>query len=102
MTTPHKLTKTDFVDALSIKLKVSKAQAATMLDAFITVVEENMIKGNEVTLTGFGTFKVKRREARNGVNPKTGEKIKIAATKTVSFSVGKTLKEAVKATTNSK
>lgn len=96
-TTPTRLTKGDVIESLVNKLNVSKAQATNILDSFVNIVQENMIKGNEITLTGFGTFKVTTRSARDGVNPKTGAKLKIAATKGVRFQPGKTLKDAVKA-----
>lgn len=95
--TPIRLTKSDMVDSLVAKLNVSKAQAVNILDSFISIVQENMIKGNEIALTGFGSFKVTTRAARDGVNPKTGAKLKIAASKGVRFQAGKTLKDAVKA-----
>ena len=70
----------------------SKAAAEKALTAVIDSIASALKKGRNVQLIGFGTFKVVNRKARMGVNPKTGEKIKIKASKTVKFSVGKELK----------
>ena len=71
---------------------ISKASAEKALSATIDSIAGALKKGKKVQLVGFGTFKVVNRKARMGVNPKTGEKIKIKASKTVKFSVGKELK----------
>ena len=70
----------------------SKASAEKALNATIDSIASALKKGKNVQLVGFGTLKVVHRKARMGVNPKTGEKIKIKASKTVKFSVGKELK----------
>jgi nucleoid DNA-binding protein len=70
----------------------SKAQAERAVDAFIDAVKKGVKKDKAVQLIGFGTFSVTKRAARTGVNPKTGEKIKIAASKTVKFKPGAGLK----------
>ncbi len=90
------MSKQDLVEALVKKTKVSKNQANEMLNSVLEEITKSMKKGKDVTLTGFGTFSVVKRKARQGVNPKTGEKIKIAATKAPKFKAGKKLKEAVK------
>jgi DNA-binding protein HU-beta len=74
----------------------SKAEAERYLDAFVEVVTEALKAGDEVAIAGFGTFSVKTRAARTGVNPKTGEKIQIPSMKTPKFKAGKTLKDALK------
>lgn len=75
----------------------SKAQAERALSAVIEGIKGGLAKKpNKVQLVGFGTFEVKDRKARTGRNPQTGEPMKIAASKTVSFRPGKTLKDAVK------
>ena len=74
----------------------SKASAEKAVAAVIDGIAGSLKKGNSVQLIGFGTFKVAARKARIGVNPKTGEKIKIKASKTVKFGAGKELKSKLK------
>jgi DNA-binding protein HU-beta len=74
----------------------TKKQAAEIVDWFFDTITKTLKKGDEVGITGFGTFKVVKRAARMGVNPKTGEKIHIAAANKPKFSAGKLLKDAVK------
>ena len=71
---------------------VSKAAAEKAVNAVVESIAGSLRKGKNVQLIGFGTFKVVHRKARLGVNPKTGEKIKIKASKAVKFAVGKDLK----------
>lgn len=73
-----------------------KKQAVNAVEAIFDIITKTLAKGEEVAITGFGTFKVAKRAARAGVNPKTGEKIQIAATTVPKFKAGKLLKEAVK------
>lgn len=88
--------KQDFIKAVAAKSGLSQDAVNKSLGAMIEVVTKSLQKGDEVNITGFGAWKVSHRAARNGVNPKTGEKITIAATKTPVFRAGKKLKEAVK------
>ena len=74
----------------------TKKQAEQVVEAVFDTIVKTMSKGEEVAITGFGTFKVAKRSARMGVNPKTGEKIQIAASIKPKFRAGKMLKEAVK------
>jgi len=74
----------------------TKAAAERAVTAFLSAVEEGLKKDGVVQLIGFGTFQVKERSARKGRNPKTGEEIKIKATKTVSFKAGAALKATAK------
>jgi len=90
-----KVTKTALIAKIADKLEVSQSQSEKFLNTFIEVVTENLKVGNEITITGFGTFKRTTRKARKGVNPKTGAPMDIAASTSVSFKTGKTLKEAV-------
>jgi len=76
----------------SLGKETSKAQAERSVEAVIDGIKAGLKKGKTVQLVGFGTFKVVQRKARTGVNPKTGEKIKIKASKNVKFSAGKDLK----------
>lgn len=89
-------TKAELVSAIAEMAGTSKKDAEAVLQAFIDVVTKTLSKGEDVTLAGFGSFSVTQRQAREGVNPRTLEKIKIAATKTPKFKAGKKLKEAVK------
>ena len=73
--------------------EISAAQAERVLNAVIDGIKTGVKKTKSVQLIGFGTFKVANRKARTGVNPKTGEKIKIKASKTVKFVAGKAFKE---------
>lgn len=73
----------------------TKSQAEAAVDAVFDAITKALAAGEEVAMTGFGTFKVSRRAARQGVNPRTGEKIQIAAKTVPKFSAGKSLKDAV-------
>ena len=87
--------KQDLIKAIATAAGLSQDAAAKALNAFIDVVTKELKKGGTVGITGFGTFKVAHRKARTGVNPQTGAKIKIAASKSPSFKAGKTFKDAV-------
>ena len=86
------MNKAELVEAAATKAKVSRAEVEAVLDAIVCATEGALKKGDDVRLTGFGNFVVKNRKARTGVNPATGKKIKIAASKTVAFKVSKALK----------
>lgn len=90
------MNKLEFVAKIAEKSGLTKADAEKALDAFTAVVPEVLKAGDDIRLVGFGNFEVKTRGERTGRNPKTGEKITIAASKTVGFKAGKALKEAVK------
>jgi len=90
------VTKQEFVDQVAAKSDLSKSDAAEAVDAFLEVVEETLQRGGEVNFTGFGKFAVSHRGARQGVNPQSGEKIQIAASKVPKFSAGSALKKSVK------
>ncbi|WP_372012730.1 HU family DNA-binding protein [Pseudoxanthomonas sp. 10H] len=96
---PHRehrrMNKTDLIDAVASEAEVTKAEAARAVDAVINSVTKALKKGDAVTLVGFGTFQVRKRAARTGRNPKTGETIKIKASKNPAFKAGKALKDAV-------
>ena len=89
------MNKSDLIEHIAKEADLSKASAARALDAFVSGITETLKQGSEVSLVGFGTFAVADREARTGRNPKTGEAIKIAASKTAKFSAGKAFKDAV-------
>ncbi|MDX1535329.1 MAG: HU family DNA-binding protein [Candidatus Spechtbacterales bacterium] len=90
------MTKDELLDSLANKAGVTKKDANEVLNAFTDTVTDALVKGDTVTLTGFGTFSVSHRKARQGVNPATGEKLQIPAMDVPKFKAGKTLKEAVK------
>jgi DNA-binding protein HU-beta len=87
--------KSDLVDAIAKSAEISKAAAGRALDATVDTIKKALKKGDTVSLVGFGTFKVGKRAARNGRNPRTGATIKIKAAKVPKFSAGKGLKDAV-------
>ena len=89
------MNKTELINAIAEKAGLSKADAKKALDAFVCSVEETLAKGDKLTLVGFGTFEVRERAARTGKNPRTGEKIQIAASKNPVFKAGKALKDAI-------
>jgi DNA-binding protein HU-beta len=89
------MNKTEFAARVAKRAGSTNADAARMLQAVIDEIVAAGKKGEEVSLTGFGKFSVQKRAARNGVNPRTGAKIKIAATKTPRFSAGSQYKSAV-------
>ncbi|MFZ2414690.1 MAG: HU family DNA-binding protein [Minisyncoccia bacterium] len=90
------MNKEDLIEAIVNKINCTKKDAQDALETIIDSITKALSKGDDVALTGFGSFTVKHRAARNGVNPKTGEKIKIAAAKVPKFKAGKGLKDAVK------
>jgi len=89
------MTKGQLADAVASKMGLSKKQAEEMIDTTFDVIVKTMIKGDKVNVPGFGIFKVSNRKAREGINPKTGEKIHIPAKKAAKFRPAKALKEAV-------
>lgn len=89
------MTKAELVSAIASKAEISKAAAEKALNGFISAVTEALKKGNKVALVGFGTFEVVKRAARKGRNPRTGQEIKIKASKAPKFRPGKALKKAV-------
>lgn len=89
------MNKSELIDALASKADLSKAAAGRALDVLMEEIVAAVAKGDAVTLVGFGTFKQAERAAREGKNPKTGEKIQIAAATVPKFSAGSTFKERV-------
>ncbi|MDH3788814.1 MAG: HU family DNA-binding protein [Xanthomonadales bacterium] len=89
------MNKSDLVDAIAESAGLSKADAGRALDAVVDTVTSALKGGDSVSLVGFGTFSVRDRAARTGRNPRTGETIKIAASKNPAFKAGKALKDAV-------
>ena len=91
------MNKAELVAALAQKTGLTKKDADKALAAFVEVVTDALKEGEKVQIVGFGTFDVKERPARTARNPRTGEEIKIDASKTASFKVGKALKDSVNA-----
>jgi DNA-binding protein HU-beta len=87
--------KNELVDAVATATELKKSEAVKAVDAVFDSIEAALKKGDEVRLVGFGTFSVAAREASEGRNPRTGEKIQIAASKQAKFKAGKTLKDAL-------
>ncbi len=91
------ITKKDVVNLVKAKTDLSAKTTGEVVDALLEVITEALADGDSVRFTGFGTFSVTERAARTGKNPRTGEMIEIAASKSVSFKAGKSLKDKVNA-----
>ena len=87
------MNKSEFIAKLAEDTAMKKADAEKVFDAFVANIKELMVKGDKLQIAGFGTFEVKDRAAKNGINPLTGEKIEIAACKVPSFKPAKALKD---------
>lgn len=88
--------KDAIVDAIATKTDLAKKAVESVVEALQEMITNEIRQGNKVTLTGFGTFKVSQRAAREGINPQTKEKIQIPAMTVPKFTAGKALKESVK------
>jgi len=88
--------KDALVSEISVKTDLSKKDVEAVIEGFIEIVTKSIKGGNKVTLTGFGTFKLSNRAAREGINPQTKAKIQIPAMSVPKFTAGKALKEAVR------
>ncbi len=89
------MNKAELIDAVADSADISKAAAARSVDTVLEVITESLKNGNAVTLVGFGTFNSRRREARTGRNPRTGDPIQIKASNLAVFKAGKGLKDAL-------
>lgn len=89
------MNKTELIAAVAEKAEISKKDAEKAIKAFTDVVTEELILGEKVQLVGFGTFEVSERAARVARNPRTGEPMPVAASKTPKFKAGKAFKDAV-------
>ena len=89
------MNKSDLIAAMAAKTGSTKKDAEATLNAFVDVVTEAVVKGDNVQLVGFGSFEVRKRAARKGRNPQTKEEIKIPASKAPVFKAGKALKDLV-------
>ena len=91
------MNKTDFVSAVAEKTNMAHKDAAAVVDAVFDTIQATMAAGDDVRLTGFGSFSISHRAASKGRNPSTGAEIDISARNMAKFSPGKTLKDAVNA-----
>ena len=90
------MTKSEFLDRVADKSGLSRRDAAKAVDAFLDSIQESLQQGEAVSFTGFGKFSAQQRGARQGVNPRTGEKVQIAAATVPKFSPGSSLKNALR------
>ena len=90
------MTKQEFVEHVATESDLPRSDAGSAVDAVLDTISEVLSRGGEISFTGFGKFSVADRGARQGVNPQTGEKIQIAASRVPRFSAGSALKSAVK------
>ncbi|HLS91855.1 MAG TPA: HU family DNA-binding protein [Limnochordia bacterium] len=89
------MNKSELIAQVAEKTGLTKRAAGESVEAVLSTIEEALKRGEKVTLVGFGTFEVRNRAARKGVNPATGETIEIPESKVPAFKAGKALKEAV-------
>ena len=87
------MNKSELIDQLALSTELNKITATRVIDALLDVISDRLRQGDTVTLSGFGTFTVSNRAARNGRNPRTGEMIAIPASKSPRFNAGKRLKD---------
>jgi len=89
------MNKTDLIELIAEHAETSKAAATRTLEAILSGMTETLKSGEDVTITGFGTFKKRHRAARTGRNPQTNEPMEIKASNSVGFKAGKALKDAL-------
>ena len=92
----NKITKKDLAELVASKVECTKKDANDVVNAIFDEIIATIKKGDQVDISGFGKFVLKERKARTGINPATGAKIQIAASKAPGFRAAKALKEAVK------
>jgi DNA-binding protein HU-beta len=90
------MNKAELVSHVATEANIGKAEAVAAVEAVLSGVTDALAKGEAVSLVGFGTFSVAERAARTARNPRTGEPIEVAASKSPKFKAGKSLKDAVK------
>ncbi len=90
------MNKGQLIDVLAEKCEITKISAANVLDTLIAEITKTLQGGEKVAISGFGSFESRHRKARMGINPSTGEKLKIPATKVPAFKAGKSFKMAIK------
>jgi len=90
------VTKAEIVDQVAAEADLSRAEAGRAVDAVLNAIQDALVRGSEVSFTGFGKFSSSERAARQGVNPQTGEPIEIAASRVPRFSAGSGLKKSLR------
>jgi DNA-binding protein HU-beta len=90
------LNKSELIEQVADRADIKRSEAEAAVNALTEVVKETLHRGGDVAITGFGKFSVAERSARQGVNPQTGERIQIAASKAPKFSAGADFKKALK------
>lgn len=90
------MTKAEIVDQVAAEADLSRAEAGRAVDAVLNAIQDALVRGSEVSFTGFGKFSSSERAARQGVNPQTGEPIEIAASRVPRFSAGSGLKKSLR------
>lgn len=90
------MNKTSLIQEIADRTDASKTEAQKFFDAFTDVVQDSLKKGEDVQITGFGKFYVQKREAREGINPQTKQKINIPASRVPKFTAGNALKDQLK------
>ena len=96
------MNKSELIDVVSSKAEISKAEAIKVVNATLDAITDGLVSDGKVILVGFGSFEVRTRTARAGRNPRTGEQIKISASRVPAFKPGKDMKEAVNKKTGKK
>ena len=89
------LTKQDIVEMVYRELGISKIESTALIESFFEIIKDEVAKGNDVMISGFGKWSVKKKNARNGRNPQTGEDLTIAARKVVTFKPSDVLRDTV-------
>jgi DNA-binding protein HU-beta len=90
------VTKAEIVEQVAEEADLSKQEASRAVDAVLNTIQDALVRGSDVSFTGFGKFSAAERGARQGVNPQTGERIDIAASRVPRFTAGSGLKKAVR------
>ena len=91
----RKMNKHELIETVASKAEITKKEADTVVNATLDAIIEGLVKEGKVIIPGFGSFEVRNKTAREGRNPRTGEKVKIAAKRAPAFKPGKAMKEAV-------
>lgn len=89
------MTKAEFIDAIAVNGGYSKKDAEKALKAVINTITDSLVKGEKISLVGFGTFEVKERAAKTAINPRTKETVNVPAKKVPTFKAGKGLKDTI-------
>jgi len=92
---PHPMNKADLVNLVAARTELTKTDVSLVVDAAIETIIDSVVEGKKVSILGFGSFEPRERSARQGLNPKTGEKIKIPAKRVPAFTAGKMFKDRV-------